>query len=144
MCDLKFKLINGRKLYEIPEEVCEEMFKQSEIALENCYPKSRNGFAVAVLTAKGNIYPGSSYQSDTYTLTMHGEAVSLAHASLHGEKEIVAITGPNCHICKQLIWESSINSGIEVQVIIKEKNKIKKVPISELMPYPWPDENGKK
>lgn len=134
----------GRKLYNIPDEVCEELLEKGEEALSECYPKSREGYAVAVLTSQGNIYTGASYGSDTYTLTMHSEAVALAHAAQHGEREIIAITGPNCHICKQLIWESSLHSGIEILIIIKEDNKIKRIPISQLMPYPWPDKDGSK
>jgi cytidine deaminase len=70
---------------------------------------------------------------------MHSEATALAHAAIHGEKEVVAITGPNCHICKQLIYESSLNSGIDVVIIIEEGGEIKQIPISRLMPYPWPE-----
>lgn len=35
---------------------------------------------------------------------MHWEMVALAHAALHGEQDIIAIVGPSCHICKQLIY----------------------------------------
>jgi cytidine deaminase len=118
------------------------LLKTGDKALENCFPQPGKGFAVAVLTSKGNIYSGSSYGSDTYTLTMHSESVALAHAAQHGETEIIAITGPNCHICKQIIWESSLHSGIEVLIILRENGKIKQIPISELMPYPWPDLQG--
>ncbi len=55
------------------------------------------------------------------------------------EKEITAITGPNCHCCKQLIYESSLRSGIDTAVIIEEDGVIKQIPISEMMPYPWPE-----
>lgn len=113
------------------------MFKVAADSLKNAYPNGR-GFSIAVLTKKGNIYPGVSYKSDTFTLTMHSEAVALAHAALHGETEIVAITGPNCHICKQLIYESSLRSGIDTLVLIEEDGEIKQIPISKLMPYPWP------
>jgi len=115
------------------------MFRVAREALKNTYPNGK-GFAIAVLTKNGNIYPGVSYKSDTYTLTMHSEAVALAHAATHGEKEIVAITGPNCHICKQLIYENSLRSGIDTLVIIKENNVIKQIPISKLMLYPWPEQ----
>ena len=118
---------------------CQELFAQAAAILSNTFPKKGEGYAAAVLTKKGNIYTGVSYCSDTYTLTMHGEAVALAHANLHGEREILAITGPNCHICKQLIYENSLRSGIDILVIIKEKNQIKQIPISKLMPYPWPE-----
>lgn len=142
--NLSFKEANGRKLYDIPDEICQEMIKLADEALKYCYPESGQGYAVSLLTSKGNIYQGASYGSDTATLTMHSEATALAHAANHGETEIIAITGPNCHICKQLIWESSLHSGIEVQIIFEENGQIKKVPISEVMPYPWPDAKGNK
>lgn len=141
---LNYTNSKGRKLYEVPDELCEQLIDQGEEAREQCYPKSGEGYAVAVLTSKGNIFTGASYMSDTYTLTMHSEAVALAHAAQHGEKEVIAITGPNCHICKQLIWESVLNSGIEILVIMKENGILRKVPISDMMPYPWPDSKGNK
>jgi cytidine deaminase len=142
MKDLAYKHLNGRKIYEITDEVCEQLLQEANRALANRYPIADGGFAVACLTAAGNIYTGASYKSETYTLTMHAEAVALSHAAQHGEKEIIAITGPNCHICKQLLWESCLHSGIEIATIIKENGVIKRIPISEVMPYPWPDENG--
>lgn len=122
----------------IDEQTCKKMIKAAGEVSSRAYP-SGDGFSVAVLTKAGNIYPGVSYNSDTYTLTMHSEAVALAHAAVHGETEIVAITGPNCHICKQLIYESSLRSGIDTLVIYEEDDEIKQVPISELMPLPWPE-----
>ena len=123
----------------LSQSQCQKLLQAAQEALQHTFPKKGEGYAAAVLTKKGNIYVGASYGSDTYTLTMHGEAVALSHAATHGEKEIVAITGPNCHICKQLIYESSLRSGIDTLVIIEEKGKIKQIPISKLMPYPWPD-----
>jgi hypothetical protein len=38
-----------------------------------------------------------------------------------------------------LIYESSLRSGIDTVEIIEEKGEIKQVPISEMMPYPWPE-----
>ena len=69
---------------------------------------------------------------------MHAEATALAHAAIHGEQEIVAITGPNCQACKQLIWESGINAGIDIVVIMEEGEQLLCVPISAIMPYAWP------
>lgn len=62
---------------------CQELFAQVAAVLPNTFPKKGEGYAVAVLTNKGHIYTGVSYCSDTYTLTMHGEAVALAHANSH-------------------------------------------------------------
>lgn len=142
MNDLQYTTVHGKKQYEITDVDCNEMLAKGDAAMAQCYPTPGKGFAVAVLTAQGKIYTGASYNSETYTLTMHAEAVALAHATQYGEKEIIAITGPNCHICKQLIWERSLHSGIDIMVIMQEDHVIKKVPISEMMPYPWPDERG--
>ena len=48
----------------------------------------------------------------------------------------------HCHMCKQLIWESALNSGIDIQVVMEHGDEIRKVPISSIMPYAWPSEDG--
>ena len=135
--------INNKKFYEFSEDECRKLLTTAKETMAFTYPKANDGYAVALMTKKGNVYAGASYQSDTETLTMHSEAVALAHAANHGETEIVAITGPNCHICKQLIYESSLRSGIDTTVIIEEGGEIKQIPISILMPYPWPEKATK-
>lgn len=135
---MKAKILGNKTYYALTDGECKNLLRLGNEALKNTYPKSGDGYAVALITKNGNIYTGVSYLSDTETLTMHSEATALAHAAIHGEKDIVAITGPNCHICKQLIYESSLHSGIDVMVIIEEEGKIKQIPISKLMPYPWP------
>lgn len=133
------KTLNNKKYYELTKEECRNLIKLGDEAMKNTYPKSGKGYAVALMTKAGNTYTGVSYISDTETLTMHSEATALAHAAIHGEKDIVAITGPNCHICKQLIYESSLRSSIDVVVIIEEDSQIRQIPISKMMPYPWPE-----
>lgn len=133
------KRIKDKMMYELTNEECKNLIKAGDDAIKYTFPKSGDGFAVALLTRKGAMYTGASYKSDTATLTMHSEAVALAHAANHGETEIVAITGPNCHICKQLIYESSLRSGIDTVVVLEEDGQIKQIPISTLMPYPWPE-----
>jgi cytidine deaminase len=129
------------KTYPITEDQVRKMLKLASEARSKTYPKP-NAYAVVVLTKDGNMYEGISYNSDTLTLTMHSEATALAHASIHGEVDVIAITGPNCHICKQLIWERSLHTDIDIQVVIEEENEYTIVPISAQMPYPWPDANG--
>lgn len=142
---MKIKEINdGYTTYELTDEECRNLLKEGDNALQYTYPTPNSGFAVALMTDKGNIYTGASYVSDTHNLTMHSEAVCIARAAQHGETKIVAITGPNCHNCKQLIWESSIRSKIDTVIIIEEEGEIKQVPISTLMLYPWPDRDGNK
>ena len=131
-------MIKGKKIYSLTKMECQRLIQAAKEVLQNTYPKPKEGYAVALLTDKGNIYVGVSYGSNTETLTMHSEATALAHAAIHGETKIVAITGPNCHICKQLIWESSLRSGIDTVIVHQENGEIKQTPISKLMPYPWP------
>lgn len=130
------------KTHKVADETAHAMLRRAEAVKSNTYPHE-GGYTCTVLTDKGDIYEGISYKSDTYTLTMHCEMTALAHAAIHGERNIIAITGPNCHMCKQLIWESALNSGIDIQIIMEEGGEIKSVPISNLVPYPWPDENGR-
>ncbi len=124
---------------KLDNKTCISLLKKADEALTHTYPHPNSGYSVALLTKNGNIYTGASYGSDTWTLTMHSEAVALSYAAQHGETEIVAITGPNCHICKQLIYESALRSGIDTLIIVKEGEEIKQIPISALMPYPWPE-----
>ncbi len=133
------KISNSKTYYELTQKECKKLLMRGAEAIKNTYPKSGKGYAISLMTKSGTIYTGASYSSDTWTLTIHSEASALAHAANHGETEIVAITGPNCHICKQLIYESSLRSGIDVVVVIEENNLIKQIPISKMMPYPWPD-----
>jgi cytidine deaminase len=130
--------MNGLRVYKVPEDTCQEMLHKVEITRPNSYPQPNKVAAIA-LTAKGNMYEGISYHTEIMSLTMHAEATALAHAAIHGEQEIIAITGPNCHACKQLIWESSINSGIDIMVVMQEDNQLLRVPISAMMQYAWPE-----
>jgi cytidine deaminase len=131
------------RVHEVADGTARTMLDRAVAARSNTYPTPNKGYAVAVLTANGNIYEGISYKSDTMTLTMHCEMTALANAAIHGERDVIAITGPNCHMCKQLIWESALNSGIDIQIIFDEDGVIKRVPISSLMQHPWPDADGR-
>lgn len=141
--DVEKESEDGFVKYKLSNDVIDCLFETAEDSMKHTYPVSGEGFAVALITDKGHIFGGASYKSDTHNTTMHSEAVALAMAAQNGETAIVAITGPNCHNCKQLIWESSVRSKIDTLVLIKKGNEVKQIPISELMPYPWPDKFGK-
>lgn len=115
------------------------MFERAEQAMGFTYPEPNKGYSVCALSKNGALYEGASYNSTTYTLTMHSEATALANAAMHGDTDIVAITGPNCHICKQLLWESALKSGIDLLVITEHDGEYTQTPISELMPQAWPE-----
>jgi cytidine deaminase len=140
----KSKNKNDFDVYELTNEECKQLLLKASEAMKYTYPKSGNGYSVSLMTVKGKIYTGASYHSDTENLTMHSEAVALACAAQAGEIKVVAITGPNCHCCKQLIWESSIRSKIDTVIVFEEMGNILQVPISQMMLYPWPDHKGNK
>lgn len=135
---MKRKNVDDYWQYEIPDTVCREMFARAKAVLSNTYPKPGKVVS-SVLTPSGGIFEGVNYHTDTYTATMHAEMAALAHAAIHGEKEIVAITGPNCHLCKQILWENSVRSKIDIMVIFEDGKKFKKIPLSSMMLYAWPD-----
>ncbi len=130
----------------------EQLIKEAILALKNCYPKdSKYSYAAAVLTDSGNIYSAASYASDTASLTLHGEQSTLAHAAAHGEGTIHAMAVASneklekgeftarCHMCKQLLWESRLRSGVPMLIILANNhNETKEVYIDDLMPLPWP------
>lgn len=119
-------------------------------ALKNPYPTdAAQVFASAVLTDSGNMYSSAQYFSDTYSLTLHAEQATLAHAAAHGESKIVAIaitcsddtdelTYP-CHMCKQLLYESSRRSGIPMNIILfNKRGRVQEIDLDEMMTYVWP------
>ncbi len=136
----------------IDEQKKKELVESAREALKNPLGgKSATIYTAAVLTPSGNIYPGISYFSDTYTLTLHGEQAALSHAASHGENHILAIavastevkqkgefTNP-CHLCKQLLYETQRNSTIPLLVILTNNhNETKEIPLDEMISYPWP------
>lgn len=125
---------------------------EAKKALSNRYPKDTPfAYSAAVLTINNNVYSASNYGSATASLTLHAEQCALAHAAAHGEGSVVAIAiasteelsqgefTPPCHMCKQLLWESHINSKTKMLVILtNQHNEMKEIDLSDMMPFPWP------
>lgn len=137
---------------EISSEQKELLVKEAKEALHNRYPKNAPfAYSAAVLTSFGHIYSASNYGSATASLTLHAEQSALAHAAAHGEGGIQAIaiasteelshgefTAP-CHMCKQLLWESHLNSKSPMLIILSNQHgETKEIDLPEMMPFPWP------
>ena len=137
---------------QITNEIKEKLIDEARKALSVCYPKdSAYSYSAAVLTDSGEIYSAANYGSFTQSLTLHGEQCALVHASAHGEGIIHAIavtsneklvvgefTAP-CHMCKQLLWESRLRSGVPMLIILANAHgETKEIYIDDLMPLPWP------
>jgi cytidine deaminase len=132
-----------------------KLVKEAINALDSFWggdPNSKYIYGSAVLTDKGNVYAASNYASDTASLTLHAEQAALAHAAAHKDTRIIAIAmvgkeDPEgekichpCGICKQLIWENSMKSGIQIKVVMANlKGKYVVKNIKDIVPYPWPD-----
>ncbi len=136
----------------VQEDAIKKLVLEAKEALKNPLGKgSSTVYTAAVLSDKGNIYPGISYFSDTYSLTLHGEQAALSHAASHGEEKILAIavastedkksgefTNP-CHMCKQLLYESQRRSNIPMTVILTNKHgETKEIKLDDMLSYPWP------
>ena len=108
-------------------------------------------FGAALRTKAGNVYASSAFWSETLSLALHAEQAAIAHAAAHGEREIVTLACVStedakgeqychpCGICKQLLYESSRDSGIDIEILmanLKGNYLVKRV--SEITPYPWP------
>ena len=131
------------------------LVKKAIDALDSFYggdPSSKYIYASAVLTDKGNSYTASNYASDTASLTLHAEQAALSHAAAHKDARIIAIVSVGkedsscemfchpCGMCKQLIWENSLKSGLPIKVIMANlKGKYITKDIKELVPFPWPE-----
>lgn len=130
----------------------ETLIDKAKEALNNDFAiKTQSNYSAAVLTQKGNVYAACSYASDTHSLTIHGEQAALIHAAAHGEDEIVAIAIASkedknhnefsnpCHMCKQLLYESSHRNKLPMLILLTNShNEVKEVDLSEMISYPWP------
>lgn len=108
-------------------------------------------FGAAVLTASGRMHSAAVFWSATSTLTLHAEHAALSRAACEGERDIVAIACASsedaagraychpCGICRQLIYESALFSGREIDVVMANlQGGFKVAKIADLVPDPWP------
>jgi cytidine deaminase len=108
-------------------------------------------FGAALKTVSGNVFSSSAFWSSTLTLALHAEHATLAHAAAHNDRSVVAIACVStedpkgdafchpCGICKQLIYENSLSSGIDILVLMANlKGGFISKRVSELDLFPWP------
>ncbi len=132
----------------------EDLIDAAIRALENSHPSNPANlrFGAAVLTDKRSIYASSAFWSDTLCLALHAEQAAIAHSAAHGERGIVAVACVStedadgeqkcqpCGVCKQLLYESFRDSGIDITVVMSNlKRQYLVESISRLCPYPWPN-----
>jgi cytidine deaminase len=111
-------------------------------------PYSRFRVGAAVVTSTGKVYTGCNIENSSYGLTVCAERTALFKAVSEGETsfEAIAITSdendatPPCGACRQVIMDLA---G-DIDVILSTKSgKLKKLKVSELLPYPFGGKNLK-
>jgi cytidine deaminase len=102
----------------------------------------------ALLTENGKVYLGGNIESSSYSLTICAERTALFKAISEGERKFKAIAIASddknfctpCGACRQVI--SDLCGDIDV-VMINEKEELKVLKISELLPLAFGNENLK-
>ena len=135
-------------------QLAEVLIGEAIRAIDRSHPSNppKLRFGAALKTSSGNVFSSSAFWSDTLTLALHAEHAALAHAAAHNDRRVIAIAcvsteDPNgdafchpCGICKQLIYENSLSSGIDVLVLMaNRKGGFISKRVSELDSFPWPD-----
>ncbi len=123
----------------------------AEKAKERAYnPYSGLSVGAALLTDDGKIIIGTNFESASYGNTICAERSALVSANAMGNRSFKAIaiiaSGRNydgkepilpCGACRQMLFESSQFSGIDMEVVMSNANRsrflVKK--ISQLLPY---------
>jgi cytidine deaminase len=133
--------------------LAEVLIREAIRAIDGSHPANpaNRRFGSALQTSSGRVFSSSAFWSDTLSLTLHAEHAALAHAAAHNDRQVVAIACVSsedeqgemychpCGICKQLIYENSLSSGIDILVFMANlKGKFTVRPISELDLFPWP------
>jgi cytidine deaminase len=135
------------------EQMAEVLVREAIRAIDASHPANPGDrrFGSALQTSSGRVFSSSAFWSDTLSLTLHAEHAALAHAAAHNDRQVVAIASVStedehgetychpCGICKQLIYENSLSSGIDILVLMANlKGKFIIKHISELDLFPWP------
>ena len=109
-------------------------------------PYSNFAVGAAVLGASGEIYGGCNIENSSYGATCCAERTALFSAAAKGKRKFsrIAVVGssdgdfsqptPPCGICRQVL--SEFCKG-DFEIILTDKNGIKKLSLSELLPFPF-------
>lgn len=145
------KEVKLRKPSQLSEAVNRRLREEARSAVRRLHPlkTARARYGAAVLTLKGNVFPGENWFSSSQSLSLHAEQVALAHAAIHREPLIQAIaiasndlsTPPlPCGLCRQLLYENARHSKLDIVVMsVPWRGRVKRYSLSSLYPLPWPE-----
>jgi len=112
-------------------------------------PYSHFHVGAAILTDEGKVYLGGNIENSSYSLTICAERVAVFKAISEGERNFKAIAIASddegfcspCGACRQVLNDLC---GPELEVImINNKNELKIIKLSELLPLPFGDDKLK-
>ncbi len=120
-------------------------------AMENAHNPYSHYYVGAAVLADGNrIFKGCNFENAAFNDSIHAEMAAISAANTAGYRRIRAIAvisrekngktkvpATPCGICRQIIFESSRRSGIDVEVIMSntDRSKIAVMRISQLLPF---------
>jgi len=128
------------------KELAQKAVKAKSKALP---PYSHFHVGAAILTDEGKVYLGGNIENSSYSLTICAERVAVFKAISEGERNFKAIAIASddegfcspCGACRQVLNDLC---GPELEVImINNKNELKIIKLSELLPLPFGDDKLK-
>ena len=107
-------------------------------------PYSNFHVGAALLTDKEKVIIGGNIETSSYSLTICAERVAVFKAFSEGERKFKAIAiasdapgfCPPCGACRQVMLD--ICGDIDI-VMVNNKNEIKALKLSQMLPYPFGD-----
>ncbi len=124
----------------------EKLLEEAEHAMDRSYaPYSQFRVGAAVLSSDGRVVNGANYENASYGCAICAERVAITRANVEGIKDVVsiAIIGSSdapvtpCGACRQVLFEASSRCNRDIEVIMSNSNrqKIRKMMLSELLPF---------
>jgi len=135
----------------------QELLLEAEKAMDNAYcPYSGFSVGAALLTENNLTITGSNVENASYGITICAERAAIIRANALGKrrfKSIAVIAGSKkynakeptapCGACRQMLYESSVISERNIEIIISNTDKTNVIisSIIELLPLAFGPEN---
>ncbi|MHB8580653.1 MAG: cytidine deaminase [Ignavibacteriaceae bacterium] len=125
-----------------------EYKKLAEMAVEaksiSHPPYSKFHVGAALLTEEEKVIVGGNIETSSYSLTICAERVAVFKAFSEGKRKFKAIAiasdapgfCPPCGACRQVMLD--LCGDIDI-VMVNNKNEIKTLKLSQMLPYPFGD-----
>ena len=124
-----------------------DLIELAKQASENSYsPYSKFKVGAALLCKDGTVFLGCNVENVSFGATNCAERTAIFAAIINGHRDFskIAVVGisdgkinnftPPCGICRQVL--SEFCKG-DFEIILTDKNGIKKLSLSELLPFPF-------